>query len=226
MKVLSTLLIVATVAFSGITTAQEVKPVPEREVTTKLVKLHVVSGDHVTTTIVQVDGELFDKLPISDKASLSAASYRLKADHTVCEAFSTLGTAMKVSPTQIAIVLDASAKSSSHLLAGRLNTPDPLSRHAILLLPAKADDSKLAFTGKSISEFASSLQPRIDDGGLIAYPIETGVSPLAVTCTCKSFFGCTSGCCTSVTCNVVVGFCQDNPNCKKVDLTSNCSCDD
>ena len=204
--------------------SQEIKPIPEGASTTKLVRLHIVAGDYVSTSVVEVDSELFDKLPVETEPKMSAASYRLKADHGSCEDYAPVGKAFKASDTQLAIVLDSKAKGTAHLLAERLTTADSLHRHAILIFASKTNDDSLSFAGKTITEFAGAIQPRVDAGGLIAYPVDLGVRPLATTCKCKSFFGCTSGCCTDPTCNVVVGFCQSNSDCKKVDLTSSCSC--
>ncbi|MDZ4850149.1 MAG: hypothetical protein SGI77_12765 [Pirellulaceae bacterium] len=207
-----------------IASSQEVKTIPEKSIVTKLVRLHIVAGDYVSTSVIEVNADLFDKLPTSKEATLSAATYRLTADHKTCEAYNSVGHALKVSDTQIAIVLDEKTKGTSHLLAENLNTADPLKRHAILLYPPKPNDPTLAFAGQSVTDFSAAVQPRIDDGGLVAYPVDVGVRPLAVTCTCKAFFGCTSGCCTSPSCNVVVGTCQSNSDCKKVDTFSDCSC--
>lgn len=221
----STVLAIISVCLSvGVANSEEIKPIPEGGVATKLVRMHIVAGDTVSTSVVEVDAQLFDKLPITTEPVLSAATYRLTADHKSCEVYRPVGQALKVSETQVAIVLDSKAKSMSHLISESLNTADETKQHAILVFASSPSDSSLALTGRSVSDFTAEMQPRIDNGGLILFPVDTGVRPLATSCKCKAFFGCTSGCCTDPTCNIIIGVCQSNPQCKKVDATSNCSC--
>jgi hypothetical protein len=202
------------------------EPTPLGSTTTKLVRLHVVSKDSVTTLVVEVNQESFDKMPITTKATLSAATYRLTADSTKCAAFQHVGQAFKASATQLGLLLDKSVQETSKLVAERLNSSDALKRHALLFYPQKTRDAELSFSDKLVKDFAETMQPRIDNGGLIAYPVQMGFSPLATTCKCKSFFGCTTDCCTNPTCEVspIGSFCNSNDDCKKVDVLSACSC--
>ena len=202
--------------------AEDLKPIPEGQSDTSLVRVYLVSGDYVSITVAEVDSEAFARIAVDEQPTLQAASYRLSADHKSCEAFAPIGRATKISDTQLAIQLDDKSRGDANLIAERFATADDLQRQAIMLLPGATTPQNHA--GTSIADFAASVQPQIDAGGLIAYPVSLGVQPKAVTCKCKAFFGCTSGCCTNPTCKVIIGICQSNSACKKVDLTSNCSC--
>lgn len=204
--------------------AQKLEPIPEGQSTTKLVRLYLVAADSVTVSIVEVNTAAFDKMAIGGGQTLHAFSYRLSADNESCEAYSSIGSATKVSDTQIAVELSSNANAKSKVAVDRLGSFDPLKRHALILLPGDAAPQKAGYAGKSLDTFAAAIQPKIDAGGLLAFPVSLGVQERAVKCKCKAFFGCTTGCCTNPTCKVIVGFCQQNSNCKKVDMTSNCNC--
>lgn len=224
MKITSVFTFLVLCLFLSFAYSQEVKLIPEDATTTKLVRLHIVVGDYIMTSVVEVDAQLFNKIPSSKEPTLSAATYRLTADHTNVEAYNPIGQALKISDTQIAIILDKKLKASANLLSETLNTGDELKRHAVLFYIPKLNESSLEFTGKPANKFIAEIQPRISNGGLVAYPVNIGIRPFLTSCTCKAFFGCTTGCCTSPSCKAIIGICQSNSECKKVDSLSNCSC--
>ena len=213
------------IAFSAVspTIAQDLKPTPTSAIETLLVRVYLIAGEDIDVIVAEVDADAFRRLEVKDQPNLAASMYRLTSDHKTCEAFAAIGEATKISDTQLAIRLADESKSKARTFTQLATNPDATKRQAFMLLP-RTSGKKFNFAGKSIDEFSSEVQPKLNAGGLIAYPVTLGRQALAVTCTCKSFFGCTSGCCTSPACNVRLGICQANPNCKKVDVASNCGC--
>ncbi|MGL4420157.1 MAG: hypothetical protein ACRCZF_05805, partial [Gemmataceae bacterium] len=198
---------------------KETKAVVEQN---RIVKLHVLAGDKVFTSCVEVPYDLAKNLPTGNKAEQKweAVMYRL-SDKNKVESFSVLGDATYVSPTQIGVEVHKDAKMQLKECEELLSPNDVAKRHAVMLLPKGSAKAKVNFVGYEHADFEKELAPTVKEGGLILVPVQLGVTARATTCTCKAFFGCTTGCCTNPTCNVVVGFCQSNSDCKKMDTFSN-----
>jgi len=144
--------------------------------------------------------------------------YRYRLDESIkpvkFSTFEYIGEAAIVSERNILITAD---KSKSSLVAEESSfvNSSPEKRYALLFLEKKTQEKELALTNSNVAIADKSLKKILS---FVAFPEATGLTKdpagLTVTCTCKGYFGGTS-CCTSPTCNVVLGTCQDNSSCKQ-----------
>lgn len=85
--------------------------------------------------------------------------------------------------------------------------------NGILFLKRGGAVTEKNYTGSTIESFEQEVIPAINESGFIGFPIYQGISPVAVTCSCKTFFGDPN--CTDVFCEVSsVGFCVSNLDCE------------
>ncbi|MGF4041194.1 hypothetical protein [Bacillus subtilis] len=185
----------------------------------KILKLSI-SGDLVYHTYVNVDNQFADNISKADQEAWKVASYRFK-DNKIVEEFTYLGYGWKVSENNIAIKLNNPKIIRKEVEA--LSSSDSLKRKALIFVPKVNTKIEKAYLHEAKETFDNDFIPEIKKAGLVAWPAEYGFHPLTVTCSCKGIFGGSSGC-TNPTCNVVLGFCQSNSECKKTDMTSICSC--
>lgn len=181
-------------------------------------------GDVRFNFCVEVDEDLSKNVPESSGEHWNVASWRMSECDQFVEYFSEIGTGWKISESQLAIKLNDNFKSSIDQEWSLLTSRDRLTRRALLFLPKDSLLIKSDYIRVEKKDFVNAIQPLVQTNGLVAFPIEYGFSPLATSCTCKAFFGCTTGCCTNPSCNVVIGICQSNSNCRKVDRFSSCAC--
>jgi hypothetical protein len=192
----------------------------------KLMALTIVCGDTAHTSVVKLSEDLDRKnLPKNGdgKKEFAAYSYRLATDKSV-ERFAMIGKAVKISDTQMIVVMPEGQKADFDDEIQSLASNDPMKRRALIVLPQSNDSAKGKVVGLGYAEFEAKVGDGVLKNGAILVPVELGRAAAATSCTCKAFFGCTTGCCTNPTCNVVAGWCQDNSECKKVDLLSDCAC--
>lgn len=181
-----------------------------------------VTGDH-ETICVKVEADLLKNMPSEQfEVTWDAISYRLNESETAVEAFEKIGVAYRVGHAHIGISLDENLGTKS---LEAIRSTDPKTRHAIMLLPKGSEKSRTNFLGMDKGEFTNSIRTEIRSKGMVVFPAALGRTALVTTCSCKGFFGGSSGC-TSPTCTVspIGSFCNSNPDCKKTDLTSVCSC--
>ena len=190
----------------------------------RIYKLHIV-GDSVFTMCVEVADGLEKNMPSGNAGQLwDVTTYRLSSCNKFVEHYEQLGAGWKISDTQLVVELTANQKARMDSECDALKSSDPLARRALIFLPKGSQLAAKSFKSAGKADFTQEVEPEVLQGGIVAYPVEYGFSPKAVTCTCKAFFGCTTGCCTSPACNVVLGLCQENAECKKVDTLSDCQC--
>ncbi|MGF9814243.1 hypothetical protein [Bacillus sp. BS98] len=184
----------------------------------KLFKLSIV-GESVYHMYVNVDNQFSEHIIQADKETWDVASYRFK-DNEIVEQFTNLGSGWKIGENNLAIKLNDPKTIQEEV--DSLTSSNDLVRKALIFVPKGNSFVNRTYLNETKQVFDNDFIPEIKRGGLVAWPAECGFHPLAVTCSCKGFFG--GGSCTSPTCNVVLGICQSNPECKKTDMTSVCSC--
>jgi len=185
----------------------------------KIFKLSVV-GDFVYQMYVYVDEEFSNNIMQAEKETWSVASYRFK-DNKIVESYDVLGSGWKIDNNTIGIKLNNPQIIRKEV--DLLTNSNSLMRKALIFVSKTSPTVKKSYLNESKEVFDRDFVPEIKKGGLVAWPGEHGFHPLTITCTCKGFFGGESGC-THPTCNVVLGNCQDNSNCKRTDSTSSCNC--
>jgi len=180
--------------------------------------------DAHNTISVRVDTDLLKNMPEKRfDVVWDAVSFRLNESENSVEAFEKIGVAYLVGKSHIGISLDDNQKAAKSLEL--ISSSDPKLRHAIMLLPKGSEKARTDFAGKGKGDFTDAIRSEVRSKGMVMFPTTVGRTAFATTCACKGFFGGTSGC-TSPTCTVspIGTFCNSNPDCKKTDLTSVCSC--
>ena len=191
---------------------------------TNFIKVTIVSSTEDPQRASQVFfssiAEKFSKKVIVGQKSETneLAVYRYQLDETTkpakFSAFEYLGDALITSDRNILITAN---KDKNPLIAAESSFLNDSSEKRYALIFVKKDHQK-----KELS-FANIAVPTADESlkkfnHFVAFPEATGVKKatagLVVTCTCKGYWGGTS-CCTSPSCNAVLGRCQDNYACKQ-----------
>ena len=176
--------------------------------------------------------EKFSKKVIVGKKSETneLAVYRYQLDENTkpakFSAFEYLGEALITSDRNILITAN---KDKNPLIAAESSFlhDSPEKRFALIFVKKGPQKKEISFANMAVSTADEALK-KINH--FVAFPEATGVKKvnagIMVTCTCKGYWGGTS-CCTSPSCNVVLGRCQDNYSCKQNGTCSeytSCNC--
>lgn len=188
----------------------------------KIFNLYISDKKQIFNTCININEEFNQNLTQnSDDPQWDAVSYRLK-DRKV-EYFSKIGAGYKVSDSQIAILLDDSIQPQFNDEYKSFNTNDPLIRRALIFLKKGNTLTEKNYSGSTIESFEQDILPALKESGFIGLPIYHGFSPLAESCSCKTFFGEPE--CTGVVCEISsLKFCVPNPECEVFSGTGSCAC--
>jgi hypothetical protein len=181
-------------------------------------------GDMGLDLFARIDADLaknIEKMGVGEHWDV--VSYRLSEDETYIEHFESIGSGFVISDDHIAVALNNKGQITQQNT--RLTSTEPSLRRALMFLRKESGLAKRDFTSTRFSKdnFSREIEEELTNSGLVVMLEETGFKSLAVTCSCKGFWGSTSGC-TSATCTVVLGYCQENPDCKRTDMISACAC--
>lgn len=132
----------------------------------RIVKLHLVEGDTVHTTCVEVPHDLVANRPGGNKAlENSTAVLDRLSDVNRVEEFKRLGTATYLSPTQMAIELADESNFRLPDCLEKISADDPDTRRAVMLIPRSSSKSESRFFGRDHAELERELAPVLRDGG-------------------------------------------------------------
>lgn len=182
-------------------------------------KMSIV-GDRVFHMYVKIDKRFSNNIMKAQNDTWDVISYRIKDNKTV-EDYTPLGSGWKIGDNHLAVELTDSSMLTNEI--EYLTNSNPLSKKALIFISKGIFLFTQDFLNATKKTFDENFIPEIISSGFVAWPEEMGYYTKVLSCTCKGVFGGTSGC-TSPQCNVVLGICQSNPDCKKTDLTSICSC--
>jgi hypothetical protein len=181
-------------------------------------------GDTAFDLFTRIEGSFIENIQkVETGEQWDVVSFRLSSDNTLVEHFEVVGSGYRISDDHVAVLLND--KSQFFHLRERLTSFDSDLKRALVFVHKNYNLIAKEFIQNPLTkvDLDRELGDEVISSGLIFFLEESGFNSLATSCSCKGFFGGTSGC-SSASCTVVVGFCQSNENCKSTDKWTSCSC--